>query len=189
MMVLKFFKPDVKISWDEWDELTGFEKEKGTWASAVLLWFKNNGFDVRHITLFDYEDFIENGGDYLIRLTGKKVGQWQIEHSNIPLEQKRAKTLLRAGVIENRQPTQKDIIHYLENGYLVRVLVNMATLNDKTGYIGHAIVVSGYDDEGFIIQDPGLPPIENRKVCFADFEAAWADPNEQSKELDAIKLL
>ena len=31
-------------------------------------------------------------------------------------------------------------------------------------------------------------PIESRIVSFADFEAAWADPNAQAKELDVIKL-
>ena len=188
MMIVKYYKPDFEIDWDEWSKITGFEVGKGTWASAGVLWFYDNGFDVKHYEVFDYNKFFKKGGDYLIQTSGQEVGQWQIEHSNIPLEQKRAKQMIDKGLLVSKIPTIEDIKSYLDKGYLLRVLLNSRRLNGKEGFFGHAVTVIGYDDKSLIIHDPGLPPYPNRHVLFEDFESAWADPNKESKELDAIKL-
>jgi hypothetical protein len=189
MSILKYFKPEMTMDWNEWNELTGFEKDKGTWASAGLLWFKNQGFDITHISLFDYENFIKNGGDYLLQLTGEEVGNWQISHTNMPLEIERAKKLLAGSIVQKREPKVEDIKDLLKSGYLVRVLVNANKLNQKPGYFGHAVTIIGFNDSEVIFHDPGLPPIPNRRITWEDFESAWADPNIEAKELDAIKLV
>jgi hypothetical protein len=188
MMIVKFFMPDFEISEEDWDKITGFEESKGTYATAGLLWFLNNGFDAKEISLFDCKKFIKNGGDYLIELSGKEIGGWQIAHSNIPLEQERMKKILLSNAYELREPTITDIESYLDNGYLIRALVNSRRLNGKSGYFGHAVVVFGYNKKYLLIHDPGLPAQPNRKVSYSDFEAAWADPNKNNKEMDAIKL-
>ncbi len=188
MMIVKYYKPDFEIDWDEWSKITGFEVGKGTWASAGVLWFNDNGFDVKHYEVFDYDEFFKRGGDYLIQTSGQDVGQWQIEHSNIPLEQKRAKQMIDKGLLVSKTPTIEDIKSYLDKGYLLCVLLNSRRLNGKNGYFGHAVTIIGYDDKSLIIHDPGLPPHPKRHVLFEDFESAWADPNKESKELDAIKL-
>lgn len=187
MMIAKYFDPDFSIAMDEWSQITAFDK--ATWASAGLLWFKAQGYDVVHISLFDYPRFIEKGSDYLIELAGPEVAQWQIAHSNVPAEQMRAQDLIDAGIVEQREPTMIDIKRYLDNGYLLRPLVNARKLTGKAGYIGHAVVAYGYDDYGVHLHDPGLPPAANRYVSWADFEAAWADPSTESKELDAIRKI
>lgn len=188
LMIVKFFQPEFDMDWEGWSVLTGYEEGKGTWASATLLWLSDQGYSIKHISMFDYDTFAKDGGDYLIHEFGDEVGAWQVKHSNLPLEQERVKKLLTTHIIEHREPTQDNIKSYLNNGYLIRCLVNSQKLNGKSGYVGHSIVVSGYDDNGFIIQDPGLPPLRDRHVKFDDFEAAWADPNKEAKELDAIKL-
>lgn len=187
-MILKFFKPEFEMDWDEWSKITGFEKNKGTWASAGLVWFNNNGFEVKHYELFDFEEFFKTGGDYLIKSTGAEIGNWQIKHSNIPLEQKRAIELVKSGLVEKREPSMEDVKNFLDNGYLLRVLVNSKRLNGKEGYFGHAVTVIGYNEDSIIFHDPGLPAIPKRKTSFSDFEAAWADPSKESKEFDAIRL-
>ena len=189
MMITKFFQKDFDICMDEWSQLTGFETDKGTWANAGLLWFMDNGYDVSHISLFDYKSFVNSPEDYLVKLTGEKVGAWQIAHTNIPAEVSRVKKLLESGVIERREPTIEDIKNLLDDGYLVRVMVNSSRLNGTDGYFGHAVPIIGYDEENIIFHDPGLPPLENRRISINDFEKAWADPNPESKELDAIKLV
>ena len=80
---------EFKINWDDWSKATGFEVGKGTWANADVLWFKNNGFEVKHYEVIDYDKFFKLGDDYLIEKSGQSIGQWQIEHSYIPLEQKK----------------------------------------------------------------------------------------------------
>lgn len=187
LMILRYFRPELEPSWEAWSEITGYEAGKGTWASAGLLWFLKNGFEVRHVSLFDFPDFVKNGGAYLIREYGSEVGNWQVEHSNLALEQNRAEALLKVGIVEKREPQTEEIKRFLQNGYLVRVLINYRTLVSKPGYVGHAVVVVGYDEKNVILHDPGLPPLPNRRVSYQAFERAWADPNETAKELDAIK--
>lgn len=187
LSIATYFDPKLSITWDEWSKLTGFVKDKGTWATTGLLWFKNNGYDVQHISLFDYEDFATNGGNYLIREFGQEVGEWQVAHSNIAHEQLLAKSALQSGIFKKQEPTQEDIKKYLDSGYLVKCLVNSSALSNKKGYVGHTVVVVGFDDTGFIMHDPGLPPLPNRHVPYTDFEKAWAYPNKKAKELDAIK--
>lgn len=188
LMIAKYFKPTFNMDWNEWSKITGFEKDKGTWASAGLLWFHTQGFEVKHISLFNYDTFIHDGADYLLSEFGHDVGSWQIEHSNIPLEQARAVELLRNDIVEFKEPMLEDITRYLDQGYLVRCMINMAQLNNIDGYIGHAIVVSRIENDKVVIQDPGLPAEQNRIVSVHDFEKAWASPNREAKELDAIKL-
>lgn len=185
MMIAKYFEPDFAIPMDEWSKITAFDKS--TWASAGLLWFQGQGYVVKHITLFDYQRFVEKGEDYLVALNGPEVAAWQIAHSNIQAEQERASKLLASGLIEQREPLQKDIKNYLESGYLVRIMINYCKLAGKARYIGHAVVIFDYDEQGVFMHDPGLPPKANRHVSWVDLEAAWADPNAESKELDAIK--
>lgn len=173
---------------DEWSVLTGFEKDKGTWANAGLLWFQQEGYDVKHITMFDYEAFIDHPEEYLVESNGKDVGGWMIRHTNIDAEVSRVKQLLAAGIIEKRIPTLTDIKQLLNKGYLVRALVNSHKLSGKNGYVGHAVAVIGYDDQHIVFHDPGLPALPHRTVTFAEFEAAWADPSDEMKEMDAIRL-
>ena len=59
LMIAKFFDKNFDIDWEKWSELTGYEENKGTWAIAGLLWFNENGYDVLHISLFDYQNFME----------------------------------------------------------------------------------------------------------------------------------
>jgi len=190
MMIIKAFDPSFTMSVDEWSEIAGFEEGKGTWANGSLVWLKNNGYDVKHIAPFDYERFVEKQGDYLIEYVGPVVGQWQIDHTNMDVEVERVKKLLaESTIIEKRIPTQDDIRHYLDSGYLLRAHVNSNKLNGKENYVGHAVVLFNYDEGGVYIHDPGLPPLENRYLAWDLFESAWADPNEDNKELDAVKKL
>lgn len=186
-MIRDYFKPGVySYSWDEWSELTGYEENMGTWASSGLLWFESEGFKVLQVSLFDYVSFAKRGGDYLLEVFGEEVGSWQISHSNISKEQSLARRLVAKGLVEYREPLQDDIRSALDAGALLRCLVNSSVFAGRGGYVGHAIVVSGYDDTGFTIQDPGLPPLPNRHVVYEVFEKAWACPNKEAKELDII---
>ena len=82
MMIAKFFIPDFKISWEEWDQLTGYEEGKGTWASTGLLWFRNQDFEVEHWSLFDYAAFIREGRDYLLKIAGRFLrANWMVMKS------------------------------------------------------------------------------------------------------------
>lgn len=186
MMIAKYFDPNFDITMNEWSKITCFDKS--TWESAGLLWFKENGYDVKRICLFNYVYFVKLGADYIIREYGQETADWQTKNSNIPEEMKRAEKLIASVDIERREPTSNDIRAMLGDGYLVRLLVNSNKLKGVSGYTGHSVVVFGYDDNGVIMHDPGLPPLPNRRVSWKKLESAWAYPNPAAKELDAIKL-
>jgi len=185
MSVAKYFDPDFTISMEEWSSITGYEEGLGTWANAGLVWFKENGYDVKHYELFDFEEFIRRPKEYMIEVHGEEAGNWGFEHTNIPAEIERMKSLIDSGITEKRRPSVEDIKRFIDDGYLVRVTVNCGTLDGTDEYVGHAIVVTGYNDRYIQFHDPGLPPVPNRQATTEEFEAAWSD---QERELDAIKL-
>lgn len=58
--------------------------------------------------------------------------------------------------------------------------------NNKDGYIGHSVIVTGFDDESIWFHDPGMPPEKNRKVSQQIFQEAMTSFGD---EIDAIKLI
>src|SRR3989344_3577280 len=167
MMVVKYFKPQFEMDWDKFSRVTGFEEDKGTWAMAGLLWLKKQGFNVIHLASFDYEVFAQTGGAYLLKRAGR---------------------LAKSGIWKKQAVQISDIKKNLDDGFLVVCKINIRKLDELQGYFGHVVVVKGYDDKKLFLHDPGLPGRPDRKVTYKDFETAWADPNKDAKELNAIKL-
>ena len=189
-MIRQYFDPMTEIEWDEWDELTGFVSGKGTWSNAGLMWFKENGYDVVHIGTFDYKEFAAKGTDYLIESLGEHVGAWEAEFiPDIEAEKSRTLRFSDMGVWLKRQPTLDDIYSYLNDGYLIKCLVNLNALNNLPGYLGHAVVVKGYTEDAIIVHDPGLPAIANRQVPIETFKEAWGSASSHSLKIDAIKKI
>lgn len=189
MSILKYFRPDYETDWAAWDNITGFEKDKATWSLATLLWFHEHGFEVKHIEGFDFEAFAKDGQRYFEEQYAPEVLTYAISiaHTNFAAEQARANTISKLDIAIDRNPTLEDITQALDQGFLVRATVNSRALNNKEGYFGHAVTVIEYDDIGFTLHDPGLPPIPNRKLSFKDFASAWFD-KDRNAEMDAIKL-
>ncbi len=188
-MILKYFLPDQDFSFDQIDQMLGKSDNGGAWAAQGHIWLADHGFDVQYWSLINWPQFISRGYDYLVEQFGREVADYQVANGgDFKLEQQRAAVALKKVNTLRREPQIADIIDFLNQGYLVRCLVNACKLNDEDGYIGHSVVVKGYDDDSLIIHNPGPPPLANQKVSFDDFTAAWAYPNASAKELDAIKL-
>lgn len=188
-MTLKYFEPDQDFSWEFLEKVTDKKPSMATWPMAGVLWLKKRGYDVYYIEKFDYADFAQRGATFLIDTFGQKAASWMITHSDLAAEQKRARIFAKLVPVEQRHPTIDDIKAALHNGYLVKATVNSSRLNGKPGFVGHFVLVVGYDDHGFYVNDPGGPQsIKNRHVPWQLFTAAWADPNDDAKSLLAIKL-
>jgi hypothetical protein len=187
MGIAKYFDSDFSIPMDEWSQLTGYEEGLGTWANAGLVWFKEQGYDVKHIELYDYQAFMADPKGYMVAYNGVEAGTWGYEHTNVPAEIERMKKILSTDIIEQRIPTIDDIKKYLDEGYVLRATINSQKLNGEDTYVGHAVIITDYNDTYLTIHDPGLPGIPNRQVTYDEFEAAWADPTPRVKELDAIR--
>jgi hypothetical protein len=187
-MILGYFWPDENYTWEELDRATAKVAGKWTWPMAGLIWLQEKGLEIIDIEAFDYEKFIERKNRYLIEEYGKAVAQAQIENSNIEQEIKYAKKLIQLIKVKKAIPQLEEIKKLMEEDYLVMVNLNARTLNRQEGYAGHFVAIKGFDEKGFILNDPGLPGIENRPVDFALFEKAWAYPNQKAKNIMAFKL-
>jgi hypothetical protein len=187
-MIRSFYEPGWQIDWEAWSRATGFVAGKGSWSFAGLQWFHDNGYDVQHLTSFDYHRFANEGASYLYESMGEQAGAWEVEFTDIPLEQARCRTFLQSGMWQHRQPTLADIKLFLDRGYLVKCIVNLKHLNDQPGFLGHAVIIIGYSETDLVIHDPGLPARPYRPVSYEKFIQAWADPNAKMEKLDAILL-
>lgn len=186
-MILKHYWPDKDFTWQELEKITAKVDGLWTWPTAGMLWLNKHGFEVHDVEAFNYATFTDKGGDYLVDLFGEKVGQEQIDHSDIEQEIKYAKQIIEKNLYESRIPEILELKERLDQEYLLICNVNSRALNGKYGYAGHFVLLIGYNDDGFIMHDPGLPAIKDREVAFFDFEQAWACPNEQAKNYIAIQ--
>jgi hypothetical protein len=186
--VLKYFLPDRNFSMAEIEQITGKTEGLWTWPQPSLLWLHHHGFEVIQIEIFDYQRFINEGEQYLIEEYGERAGQEQISHSDITKERQICKAFLEEIEVTKSLPDIDDLKAYLDKGYLLICSINSRALNEREGYVGHAVVVIGYTEQSLFLHDPGLPPQENREVPFALFEKAWAYPTERVKNITAIKL-
>lgn len=184
-MVLKYFEPEKNYSFEELDKLTAKVKDLWTWPLAGILSFVNNNYDVVILDAFDYAAFSEKGEEYLIRLFGKEVANEQIKNSNIKQEVKFTKKLLAKKIIINPKPSLTTAKKLIKDGYLVIFNVNSQALNNKNGYVGHFVVVYKIDNDFIYFQDPGLPPVRNRKETIEKFNEAW----KVTKDAYAFKLI
>ena len=187
-MVLKYFKPEEEYTWEDLEIISAKVEGLWTWPMAAVLWMQNHGFVVKGIDSFDYEKFIEHGGQYIINEYGKELGESQIQNSDITQEQIIAHEYIREVDTEQRIPDFSDMQHLLSEGYLIMCNINSRKLDEKIGYVGHFVIVKGYDEEQLTMHNPGLPAEENQIVRHDAFENAWAYPDEKSKNITAFKL-
>lgn len=187
-MVLKYFEPAKEFNWEELDVLTDKKPNLWSWPSAGLLHLSNIGYEIKIIEAFDYKRFSQEGSKYIYSEFGNEVGRSQEEHADIQQGMSLAGNLIKKGLCTNQIPQIKDILNFLDNGYIVICNINSAKLNNKDGYVGHFVVVKGYKDTQIILHDPGLPPLENRLIDFNSFQLAWAFPNDTAKNIKAVKL-
>lgn len=187
-MVLQHFLPNRNFSYEQLDEITAHLPGLSTWPTKGMLELRKLGFDIVVIEGFDPEAFVKRGGDYLTEQYGSEVGDWAINNSDIPQEQELYSEFIKHKLHQIRLPEISEIKSYIEKGYLVICNVNSSALNEKTGYVGHSVVIFDYDNAGLTLHDPGLPPLENRKISNDLFMKAWAYPSEVSKNLMAFKL-
>jgi hypothetical protein len=187
-MILKYFIPEKDFSWELLDKLTAKSKNMWTWPMAGLVWMQEQGFEVINIEKFDYKRFIENPEGYLEKRFGADIAQEQIKNSNIAQETEFAKKFINQVKTENRIAVIDEISELLEDGYLVITNVNARSLNDQEGYIGHFVVVNSCNNNTVTIQDPGSPPMQNKKVSIQQFTKGWAYPDESTQNLMAFRL-
>lgn len=187
-MALKYFYPREDYSWDELDQLTGKKPDKWTWRTRAMVELRRRGMDVVNWGNFDHKEFVERGASYLNDIFGPEKARIQIEHCDLEYEIENAREWVK--VVENKfgLPTLEDIKELLDIGYLVICNVNSKILNQQEGYSGHFVLIYEVEDDFVLMHDPGPPHAPERRVSYEVFLKAWEYPNEQARNVIAIRL-
>ncbi|PLS81331.1 hypothetical protein CYG49_02240 [Candidatus Saccharibacteria bacterium] len=177
-MVLGYFMPQRKFTMQGVEELCGYVSGMGTWKAQMMLSLDELGFQTHWIEDFDQRQFAANPKEYLATVLDKEALDWQIENSNLPLEADRVKRYLAKGLpLEQRRGTRKDIQNFLDDGWLVMLEVNENAIAGIPGYLGHVVLVIGYDETNVTIHNPdgnnGNKP--NQVVTWELLEQAWKE--------------
>ena len=171
-MIVRFYHPELKPTFRELDIACGRPKDKTSWPFQGLLYLKSIGIDVHIVTPFRYDEFAVEGVEYIRRMYGDEVAEWQDENSDIPTEMKRAVELSKELTLEYRNPTYEDILEALKDNP-VMCSINSAVTRGEGGYTGHFVVIKCCNSTGVYIHDPGLPAMSDRFVDRELFEEAW----------------
>ncbi|MDB4978901.1 MAG: hypothetical protein JWM56_1087 [Candidatus Peribacteria bacterium] len=186
-MILGAFLPGQEFSWEQLDALTGKKPELWTSKMKGILELKAMDFEIVDMDTFDYERYVTIGAPYFMERYGEEAGRDQILHTDVPYDIQSAREYVAAGLHQKKVPVMDDCKKFLDDGYVVICEVNPYAMDGKDGYAGHFILLIGYDDNGFLMHDPGLPPVPNLHVIFDVFHKAWAYPNENMPNLTAVR--
>jgi len=186
MMALAVLMPERKFSYDELDEISKKLPGKWTWPTSAMLWMIEQGLSIKLIEDFDYRDFAQRGGEYLVERYGEEVGRAQIEHSDVEIERDISRRFAEVAPIEQRVPDFDDLQREMDLGAVVIVNINAAPLCGVEGYSGHFVALCDIGKDWVELHDPGLPPRPNLRVPREQFLAAWAYPSQRDKNLLSI---
>ncbi len=173
-------------SFEELDKISQKKTGQWTWPTASLIWLMDQGYEVKLIEEFSYEDFGKRGKKYLEEKWGKEVADAQEANSDLKTEQKRALQLAKKIPVDHRIPTWDDLKDLFKKDHIIICNVNSRLLYKKSGYSGHFIVPIELDDDFIILHDPGLPAAPHIKVAREVFEKAWGYPTEHERNLLGI---
>ena len=179
------------LSLQDVEQLTEFEPGLQTWPFAGMLAFAKRGYVVRSVEDFRPRDFIDDPAAEIQRQAGDtEITEHVLKTSNV----ERQRTLVAAClehpnvVFEARIPDINDLRDVGKRPQTaVMCNVNYKALVGKAGYNGHFVLVDRITDDNFIlIQNPGLPPVEDQKVTIARFLSAWKGISDRMANILAI---
>lgn len=174
-MVHKYFlKKD--ISWKKIDKLMHVIPGKGTWTFVGEMELAKRGINVLNIEPVDYNLLYKEGVNYLKKIVGEETAKYYLERSNIATVLKYIPEYLQSVRHETRKATIGEVLKHLKKGNLVGAEVNSDILNNKSGFNLHFVLLYDFDSKHILLHDPGLPPINGRRITIKEFERCWNFP-------------
>ncbi|MCA9382636.1 hypothetical protein KC660_04505, partial [Candidatus Dojkabacteria bacterium] len=146
---------------------------KGTWTFIGEMEFAKLGLRITNIEPIDYQILYKKGTIYLQEIFSKQTADYYIFQSNIESVIKYIPEYLKVVKHETRKASVKEIKEYIQEEALIGVELNSRILNDRDDLSLHFVLIYDFDDHGFFIHDPGLPPIKARHVLFDKFDKAF----------------
>ena len=178
-MIIKFFEPESNVSSEELKNMCGYVKGMGSWQTKHILEMTRRGYQTKWTEDFAWHEFIDNPEAYLRKLiSDPEALEYQLSKTDLPLEASRMQQYLDSGyTFEQRRGSKDEIKQFLNGGWLVRLEVNACPLRPEEGYVGHSILVIGYDKTGFILHNPDGPEhnMQNQHVSWDLLDQAWLE--------------
>lgn len=182
-----FYHTEIPMSNIEKD--TNFVINKPTWQFKGMLSLADSGLFIYDIEAFPIELFVtepENAIKQFVR--NKDIENQVISQSDLSQESYFAKQCLDHPNIHfiKKIPTIHDISKYISLNCINIVNVNYHTLLNQEGYFGHFVIVDDIINDTVVLQNPGLPPIQNQTIKMDIFKNAWLFPHNQLANLLVI---
>ncbi len=159
-MILQHFTGAAQ-SESDMDAMCNAKPGKWTWHFSAINKLANAGYQIVHVSDFDFREFGINPRAYLESFDGKENAKIACEKSDIESERMMALQLIekeRSGNIsfELRSPEVSDIKRCLDEGYLISHWINSAALlGDFTSYTGHYVLPYDVFDDLVVFHNPG----------------------------------
>ena len=183
-MMLGVLMPEREFTTEELERITHKLPGAGSWATHHLVWLVEQGFDVQHWDTHDWRAFRNEGLEYIRRTMGEEAAKYAAANSDIPAEQAVIDTFLEKVPIVKQHPMIADAEKLFNAGWLIRIPVNSRVLNQREGYVGHSVVITGFAGNEVIFHDPDLPGTPNRRAPRGAFQQAM---DSFGGELDAVR--
>jgi hypothetical protein len=178
-MIIGYFEPEAKLTMPELHELCGYVKGMGAWQTKHMLEMAKRGYQLKWIEDFDWQAFINDPEAYLRSIiSDPEALEYQISKTDLPLEAQRMRDYLASGLtFEKRKGTVDDIKTFLNDGWLVRLEVNASPLRPEKGYVGHSLLIIGYDEQGVVTHNPDGPShnTPNLHITWKLLDQAWRE--------------
>lgn len=136
---------------------------------AAEIELARRGVDVINIEPFDYVRYYREGVDYLNGNFNHDTVNYYLNKTNILNVKEDIPIFLKLVKHESRRGTIEDIDGFLDKGYLIGAEINSRILNKKPGFSLHYVLIVEKEKGSYIINDPGLPPLERRMVSKNEF--------------------
>lgn len=183
-MMLAVLMPEREFTLKELEEITHKSEVGGAFSMHFLIWLHDLGFEIKRWDPHDWQAFKREGVEYIRRRLGDEAANYAAETSDIAFEQASVDEFVEKIKANKNRPTVEDAERMLRDGWIVRAPVNSRVLNGKPGYMGHSVIIVGFEDDDVIFHDPGLPAKAYRHESRELFQRAM---DSFGGELDAIR--
>jgi len=179
--VLKHFL-DKEYSLDELDKLTGRKDGFFTWTSQIVPVLYDLGLNVKYYSRTALDPFLE--GENYIRKHYSDSAEKILKVTDMPIFIDSIKKLKKYNLFEKKILPFENIEKNLLNGYIPMVVINHKTIKGEDGWLGHFVVITGFDKENIFYHESGpFEPTPNKKVSKEMFIKAW---NDSSTDNDVV---
>lgn len=183
-MMLAVLIPNRVFKLEELEEITHKAPEGGAFATHYLIWLVDQGLEIKRWDTHDWKAFQSRGVDYIRQTIGDEAAQYAARTADTPYEQSVVDEFLNKVHLIREKPTIAIAEQAFRDGWILRAPVNSRVLNHREGYMGHSVVIIGFDGDDVIFHDPGMPLVAARRESRHLFQQAM---DSFGGELDAIR--